>query len=91
MVERLKAEHNVDVEWRPFYLYFDTPPEGKELPEYIKRGRAQGSEERLRQMAESYGMKFVSVQMTRRDAVLSICIACIEATQQQNLIVTKEQ
>ena len=61
MVERLKAEHNVEVEWRPFYLYFDTPPEGKELPEYVKRGRAQGSEKRLREVAESYGMKFVSV------------------------------
>jgi predicted DsbA family dithiol-disulfide isomerase len=61
VVERLKAEHNVEVEWRPFYLYFDTPPEGRELPEYVKRGRAQGSEERLRKVAESYGMKFVSV------------------------------
>ena len=61
MVERLKAEHNVGVEWRPFYLYFDTPPEGKELPEYVKRGRAQGSEQRLREVAESYGMKFISV------------------------------
>ena len=60
MVERLKSEHNVDVEWRPFYLYFDTPPEGKELPDYVKRGRAQGSEERLRQIASSYGMPFVS-------------------------------
>ena len=62
MVEKLKAEHNVDVEWRPFYLYFDTPPEGRELPERVKRARASGSEERLRQMAESYGMKFVSTQ-----------------------------
>ncbi len=62
MVEKLKAEHNVDVEWRPFYLYFDTPPEGRELPEHVKRARANGSEERLRQMAESYGMEFVSVQ-----------------------------
>ena len=62
MVETLKAEHDVDVEWRPFYLYFDTPPEGRELPEHVKRARAQGSEERLRQMAESYGMKFQSVQ-----------------------------
>ena len=42
MVERLKAEHNVDVEWRPFYLYFDTPPEGRELPEHVKRARASG-------------------------------------------------
>jgi predicted DsbA family dithiol-disulfide isomerase len=62
VVERLKAEHNVDLEWHPFYLYFDTPPEGRELPEHVKRARAQGSEERLRQIAESYGMDFVSTQ-----------------------------
>jgi predicted DsbA family dithiol-disulfide isomerase len=62
VVEKLKAEHNVDVEWRPFYLYFDTPPEGRELPEYVKQRRAQGSEERLRQIAESYGMPFVSTE-----------------------------
>ena len=62
MVEKLKAEHNVDVEWRPFYLYFDTPPEGRDLPERVKRARANGSEERLRQIAESYGMEFVSIQ-----------------------------
>jgi predicted DsbA family dithiol-disulfide isomerase len=62
VVEKLKAEHNVDVEWRPFYLYLDTPPEGRELPEHVKRARANGSEERLRQIAESYGMEFVSVQ-----------------------------
>jgi predicted DsbA family dithiol-disulfide isomerase len=62
VVERLKAKHNVDVEWRPFYLYFDTPPEGRDLPEHVKRARAQGSEERLRQIAESYGMEFVSTK-----------------------------
>ena len=62
MVERLKAEHNVEVEWRPFYLYLDTPPEGRELPEHVKQRRASGSEERLRQIAESYGMEFQSVQ-----------------------------
>ena len=50
----------MDLEWRPFYLYMDTPPEGRELPERIKLARAQGSEERLRQMAQSYGMDFVS-------------------------------
>jgi predicted DsbA family dithiol-disulfide isomerase len=62
VVERLKAEHNVDVEWRPFYLYFDTPPEGRELPQHVMRARANGSEERLRQIAESYGMEFHSTQ-----------------------------
>ncbi len=62
MVEKLKAEYHVDVEWRPFYLYFDTPPEGRELPEHVKRARANGSEERLRQIADSYGMEFASTR-----------------------------
>ena len=62
MVEKLKAEHNVDLEWRPFYLYFDTPPEGRDLPEHVRRARANGSEERLSQIAQSYGMKFISTK-----------------------------
>ena len=62
MVEKLKADYNVDVEWRPFYLYWDTPPEGHELSEHIKRARAAGSEERLSQIAGSYGMKFTSTK-----------------------------
>ena len=52
----------MDVEWRPFYLYFDTPPEGRELPDYVKRARANGSEERLTSIAEMYGMKFESTE-----------------------------
>ncbi len=60
MVERLKEEYQVDVEWRPFYLYFDTPPEGRELSEHIKRARANGSEERLASIAAMYGMSFRS-------------------------------
>lgn len=60
MVERLKKEYNVEVEWRPFYLRPDTPPEGMDLPDYIKRARDNGSEERLRMMAEMHGMEFRS-------------------------------
>ena len=52
----------MDVEWRPFYLYFDTPPEGRELPEHVKRARASGSEERLKQIADQYGMEFHSTK-----------------------------
>jgi len=52
----------VDVEWRPFYLRPDTPPEGMDLPDYIKQGRARGSEERLRSMANMYGMEFRSTE-----------------------------
>ena len=62
MVERLKEEHRLDVEWRPFYLRPDTPPGGMELPEYIKRARANGSEERLRAMANAHGMEFNSTE-----------------------------
>jgi predicted DsbA family dithiol-disulfide isomerase len=62
VVEKLKAEYNVDVEWRPFYLRPDTPPDGMDLPDYILRARANGSEERLRGMAESYGLAFASTQ-----------------------------
>ncbi len=52
----------MDVEWRPFYLYWDTPPEGRELPERVKQARAAGSEQRLSQMAASFGMPFVSTK-----------------------------
>ena len=52
----------MDVEWRPFYLRSDTPPEGMDLPDYVLRGRANGSEERLKQIAESYGMAFASTK-----------------------------
>lgn len=60
MVEKLKEEYDVDVEWRPYYLRPDTPPEGLDLPDYIKRARNSGSEERLASMARSYGMDFRS-------------------------------
>jgi len=52
----------VDVEWRPFYLRPDTPPGGMDLPEYIQRARANGSEERLRLMANMHGMEFRSTE-----------------------------
>jgi predicted DsbA family dithiol-disulfide isomerase len=62
VVEKLKAEYNVNLEWRPFYLRPDTPPDGMDLPAYVLRARANGSEERLRGMAESYGMPFASTE-----------------------------
>ncbi len=52
----------MELEWRPFYLHPDTPLEGLELPDYIKRARANGSEERLASIAKSYGMEFKSAE-----------------------------
>lgn len=60
MVEKLKEEYNIGIEWRPFYLYWDVPAEGQDLPDYVKRARAGGSEERLASMARSYDMDFQS-------------------------------
>jgi len=62
VVEKLKADYDIGLEWRPFYLYGDTPPEGRELPEHVRQARARGSEERLRQIALSYGMRFASTK-----------------------------
>ena len=62
MVEKLKEEYQIELEWRPFYLRPDTPSEGMELSDYIKRARANGSEERLRSIANIYGMKFESTE-----------------------------
>jgi predicted DsbA family dithiol-disulfide isomerase len=62
VVEKLKEEYNIDLEWRPFYLYWDTPPEGQDLPAYVLRARAGGSEERLKNIAQSYGMEFRSTE-----------------------------
>ncbi len=59
MVEKLKAEHGAEVEWRPFYLRPDTPPEGMEVPAHL-RARYAGTTERLRQMARAAGMEMVT-------------------------------
>jgi predicted DsbA family dithiol-disulfide isomerase len=56
----MKAEYKVDVEWRPYYLRPDTPPEGMDLPDYILKARANGADERLQNMAKMHGMDFNS-------------------------------
>jgi predicted DsbA family dithiol-disulfide isomerase len=61
VVEKLKTEYPLEIDWRPFYLRPDTPPEGMDLPAYI-RERAAASTGRLQAIARSYGMDFVHVQ-----------------------------
>jgi predicted DsbA family dithiol-disulfide isomerase len=60
VVDLLKAEYKVDVEWRPYYLRPDTPPEGMDLPDYILKARASGADDRLQSMAKMNGMEFKS-------------------------------
>jgi predicted DsbA family dithiol-disulfide isomerase len=57
-VNRLVEEYHADVEWRPFYLRPDTPPEGMELPDYVKDHAAE-TQPRLKQMAKTAGMEMV--------------------------------
>lgn len=56
-------EYDVDVEWRPFYLHPETPPEGAPLPEYI-RTRHAGTYGRLQERAGASGR-----EMVRRDFI----------------------
>ena len=62
VVEKLKAEYPIDLEWRPFYLFQDVPPEGMDIPDHVKQAREAGSEDRLSQIANSNGMPFVSTK-----------------------------
>jgi predicted DsbA family dithiol-disulfide isomerase len=58
VVATLIEKHNAQVEWRPFYLRPDTPPEGMELPDYVKSRMAQ-TNARLKQMANAAGLEMV--------------------------------
>lgn len=60
VVERLKSEYALEVDWQPFYLRPDTPPEGMDLPAYILE-KVASTTNRLRSMANAYGMDFVHV------------------------------
>jgi predicted DsbA family dithiol-disulfide isomerase len=62
VVDLLQKEYQVDVEWRPYYLRPDTPPEGMPLPDYVVRARNNGSEDRLKQMANINGLEFRSTE-----------------------------
>jgi len=62
VVERLKTEYKIDVEWRPFYLRPDTPPEGMDLPEYVLKARNTGIEDRLYELAKLNNLPFVSTK-----------------------------
>jgi predicted DsbA family dithiol-disulfide isomerase len=58
VVEKLIEERHAEVEWRPYYLRPDTPPEGMELPEYVK-ARMSETNTRLKQMANQAGLEMV--------------------------------
>ena len=67
-VEKLKKEYDVQVEWRPFFLRPETPPEGLPLPEYV-RERMKDPNNPLKRRAAAAGLKMVErevIPSTRR-------------------------
>jgi len=58
VVARLIEEKQAEVEWRPYYLRPDTPPEGMELPDYVKANMEETTA-RLKQLAEVAGLEMV--------------------------------
>ena len=54
----MKAEYDVEVEWLPFELHPGIPPEGGDLPEYVRRSKSI-YETRLTAMAAEAGMPMV--------------------------------
>jgi predicted DsbA family dithiol-disulfide isomerase len=58
VVERLKSEYDVTVEWKPFFLRPDMPPEGIELSHNFL-ARMASTHDRLQQMAHAAGMEMV--------------------------------
>ncbi len=55
MVDRLKAEYDVEVDWLPFFLHPEIPPEGMPLPDYL-RERMKSSTAHLHKMAQEAGL-----------------------------------
>jgi predicted DsbA family dithiol-disulfide isomerase len=67
-VEKLKKEYDVQVDWRPFFLRPETPPEGWTLPASI-RERMKDPNNPLKRRAAAAGLKMVErevVPSTRR-------------------------
>jgi predicted DsbA family dithiol-disulfide isomerase len=67
-VEKLKKEYDVQVDWRPFFLRPETPPEGLPLPAYV-RERMKDPNNSLKQRAAAAGLKMVErevIPSTRR-------------------------
>jgi predicted DsbA family dithiol-disulfide isomerase len=67
-IEKLRKEYDLDVDWRPFFLRPETPPEGMPLPAHI-RERIKDPNEPLKLRAAREGLKMVRgdvIPSTRR-------------------------
>jgi predicted DsbA family dithiol-disulfide isomerase len=59
VVEQLKVEYDIEIDWLPFFLHPEIPPEGMPLPEHL-RARMKDSTAHLQRMAHAAGLAMVS-------------------------------
>ena len=57
-VQKLSQNYPVEVNWMPYYLRPDTPPEGMELPAHVK-AHMKGMQTHLVQMANAAGLRMI--------------------------------
>lgn len=59
-VQKLSQNYSVEVNWMPYYLRPDTPPEGMELPAQMAEQFARGNElqKRIRENLKGIGYEF---------------------------------
>jgi predicted DsbA family dithiol-disulfide isomerase len=62
LVDRLKKEFDLQVEWLAFEIHPETPPEGMPLTTMFPRADAEGMARRLNSMGEPYGITFRKVE-----------------------------
>ena len=67
-VEKLRRDYPVEIDWRPFFLRPETPPEGLPLPPFI-RERQKDPNSPIKRRAAAAGLKMVPRELipsTRR-------------------------
>jgi len=74
VVDRLRTEYDVEVDWLPFFLHPEIPPEGMPLPDYL-RDRMSSSTGHLQEMAHEGGLAMTTPE------VISYSRLALEATE----------
>jgi predicted DsbA family dithiol-disulfide isomerase len=74
VVDKLRANYDVTVDWLPFFLHPDIPPEGMPLPERL-RARMKDATDHLQHLAREAGLTMVS------PAVIAYSRWALEATE----------
>jgi predicted DsbA family dithiol-disulfide isomerase len=59
VVDKLKAEYDMELDWLPFFLHPEIPPEGMPIPDWL-RARMNSSADHLQHLAREAGLAMTS-------------------------------